>query len=271
MSVRAAAALTLAAAAGSALLYGEEPTYRLQDHYQKTEVMIPMRDGVRLFTVVYAPRDTSKKYPFLVTRTAYGVAPYGPDNYRPYAGAYLDFSKEGFIFVYQDVRGRFRSEGEFVYQDPIRKGTSRPNSSTDMYDTVAWLLANVPNHNGRVSQRGVSWSGWEAAMGMVDAHPAIRLSSPQAAPADQFFGDDLHSNGAFQLAYAFDWMADNAQARTTPTDVAAKPFDYGTPDGYRFFLDLGSAETCPRGTTSWTTARTTSTGGPATCRSTCRA
>jgi putative CocE/NonD family hydrolase len=213
----------------------------LKDHYQKQEVMIPMRDGVKLFTVIYSPRDTSKTYPFLVTRDAYGVRPYGPDNYRRWAGAYVDFSKEGFIFVYQDVRGRWKSEGEFIDHDPYVEGSAHPNSSTDMRDTVDWLLANVPNHNGRVSQRGVSWTGWEASMGMIDAHPAIRLSSPQAPPQDQFFGDDYHSGGAFQLAYAFHWMSENARVRPTPTEAEDPPFDYGTPDGYRFFLDLGAA------------------------------
>jgi putative CocE/NonD family hydrolase len=217
------------------------PVYVLKDFYDKREAMIPMRDGVRLFTIIYSPRDTSAKYPFLVTRDAYGVRPYGPDNYRPWAGAYVDFSKEGMIFVYQDVRGRWKSEGEFIHHDPIVPNPVRPNPSTDMYDTVEWLLKNVPNHNGRVSQRGVSWPGWEAAMGMINAHPAIRLSSPQAPPQDQFLGDDYHSGGAFQLAYAFGWMSQNARKRVGPTEVAEKPFDYGTPDGYRFFLNLGAA------------------------------
>lgn len=215
--------------------------YNLRDHYVKREVMIPMRDGVRLFTILYEPRDTSRGYPFLVTRDAYGVRPYGRDNYRRWAGAYLDFSKEGFIFVYQDVRGRWKSEGEFIHHQPYVRGSTRPNSSTDMYDTVQWLLANVPNHNGRVSQRGVSWTGWEASMGMIDAHPAIRLSSPQAPPQDQFLGDDYHSGGAFQLAYAFDWMAGNARRRPKPTEEPVPDFDYGTPDGYLFFLRLGAA------------------------------
>jgi uncharacterized protein len=218
-----------------------DPGYVLKDHYEKREVMIPMRDGVRLFAAIYSPRDTSRTYPFLVTRDAYGVAPYGADKYRPWAGAYVDFSKEGFIFVYEDVRGRWRSEGEFVHHDPFVRGSTKPSSSTDMFDTVEWLLANVPNHNGRVSQRGVSWPGWEATLGMLDAHPAIRLSSPQAPPQDQFFGDDYHSGGAFQLAYAFNWMAGNARRRPAPTDVPEKPFDFGTQDGYRFFLDLGAA------------------------------
>ena len=218
-----------------------ETPYRLKDFYEKREVLIPMRDGIKLFTVLYIPRDTSRRYPFVVTRDAYGVRPYGPDNYKTFAGPYLDFSREGFIVAYQDVRGRWKSEGEFIHHDPIVRNPTRSNESTDMRDTVDWLLANVPNNNGRVSQRGVSWTGWEAAMGMINAHPAIRLSSPQAPPQDQFFGDDYHSGGAFQLAYAFHWMSENARKRKAPTEVTDAPFEYGTPDGYRFFLDLGAA------------------------------
>ena len=239
--VAVAVAAWTALAIPSAPAQTTEAPYRLKDFYEKREVMIPMRDGVKLFTVIYIPRDTSRKYPFVVTRDAYGVRPYGPDNYKTFAGPYLDFSREGFIVVYQDVRGRWKSEGDFIHHDPIVKNPVRPNASTDMQDTVDWLLANVPNNNGRVSQRGVSWPGWEAAMGMIKAHPAIRLSSPQAPPQDQFFGDDYHSGGAFQLAYAFHWMSENARKRPAPTEVADPPFDYGTPDGYRFFLDLGAA------------------------------
>ena len=237
------AAIAILAAGSGALLRAQTPPipYVLKDFYEKREVMIPMRDGVKLFTVLYIPRDRSKTYPFLVIRDAYGVRPYGPDNYRRWAGAYLEFSKEGFIFVYQDVRGRWKSEGEFVHHQPYVKGGTEATSTRDMYDTAEWLLANVPNHNGRISQRGVSWTGWEAAMGMIEAHPAIRLSSPQAPPQDQFLGDDYHSGGAFQLAYAFHWMSENAHRRPEPTEVEDPAFDYGTPDGYQFFLSLGAA------------------------------
>jgi uncharacterized protein len=237
-------ALLLLLGAAPALRAGPAPEgdpYSFKDHYEKREVQIPMRDGVKLFSIIYTPRDTSRTYPILVNRTAYGQPPYGPDAYRRWGGPYVEFSKRGYIFVYQDVRGRGLSEGEFVYQDPYVEGSTRPNSSTDMYDTVEWLLANVKNHNGRVAERGVSWTGWEASMGAIHAHPALRLSSPQAPPQDQFFGDDLHSHGAFQLAYAFGWMAESGRRREKPTTEAETPFAYGTPDGYRFFLDLGAA------------------------------
>lgn len=209
--------------------------------YEKREVMIPMRDGVRLFTIIYSPRDTSQRYPFLLTRTGYGIPPYGPDDYRPVLGPHAGFTEEGYIFAYQDTRGRFRSEGEFVHHAPYIKGSGRANESTDTYDTIDWLLKNVSNHNGRVGQYGISLAGWHASMGLIEAHPALRASSPQAPPQDQFLGDDYHSGGAFQLAYAFNWMSSNARARAAPTDAPAKRFDFGTPDGYRFFLELGAA------------------------------
>jgi putative CocE/NonD family hydrolase len=209
--------------------------------YTKQEVMIPMRDGVRLFTIIYAPRDMSEKYPFLLTRTAYGIPPYGPGNYRAVLGPSPDFTREGYIFVYQDARGRFRSEGSFVHHLPFDRNPERPNESTDTYDTIRWLLGNVANNNGRVGQWGISWDGWETSMGMIDAHPALKASSPQAPPQDQFFGDDYHSGGAYQLMYGFAWMSSNARARSAPTEQRTTRFDYGTPDGYRFFLDLGAA------------------------------
>jgi hypothetical protein len=216
----------------------------VQARYDKREVMIPMRDGIRLFTIVYTPKDRSVRYPFLMTRTGYGVPPYGLDAYRGVLGPNADFTAEGYIFVYQDARGRFKSEGEFVHHSPHVPG--KPGESTDTYDTIDWLLENVPNHNGRVGQWGISLAGWHASMGMIDAHPALRASSPQAPPQDQFLGDDYHSGGAFQLSYAFNWMSSNARARSAPSDAPAARFDYGTPDGYRFFLDLGAAANARR-------------------------
>ena len=209
--------------------------------YVKRELFIPMRDGVKLFTIVYAPRDTSRRYPFLMTRTAYGIAPYGADEYRAVLGPNNEFAKEGYIFVYQDARGKFKSEGEFVHHVPYVRGSAGPNEATDTWDTIDWLVKNVPNNNGRVGQWGISWAGWEVSMGMIDAHPALKASSPQAPPQDQFFGDDYHSGGAYQLMYGFNWMSTNARARTAPSERPVERFDYGTPDGYQFFLDLGAA------------------------------
>jgi hypothetical protein len=227
-----------AAAAPGAPLKTGGPT---QAVYAKQEVMIPMRDGTRLFTIIYSPRDTSERYPFMLTRTAYSIAPYGPDNYRTVVGPNEEFAREGYIFVYQDARGRFKSEGNFIHHLPFDRNPARPNESTDTYDTIEWLLKNVPNNNGRVGQWGISWDGWETSMGMIDAHPALKASSPQAPPQDQFLGDDYHSGGAYQLMYGFAWMSSNARARSAPTEQRTARFDYGTPDGYRFFLELGAA------------------------------
>ncbi len=224
-----------------ALLAGQAAGYSVKENYTKTELMIPMRDGVKLFTIVYAPKDQSQRFPILMTRTAYGIPPYGPDQYASQIGPNSDFAKEGYIVVYQDARGRFRSEGEFVHHRPIEKGTGKSDESTDAYDTIDWLVKNVANNNGRVGLWGVSWAGWEVAQAMIHAHPALKAASPQAPPEDQFTGDDHHSGGAFELAYAFAWMATNALERTAPTDQRTPRFDYGTPDGYDFFMRMGAA------------------------------
>ncbi len=235
--------LPMIAAAAAWFLTGlaAQPAFDVKANYVKRELLIPMRDGVKLFTIVYAPRDTTRTYPLLMTRTAYGIAPYGANEYRAVLGPNNEFAKEGYIFVYQDTRGKFKSEGEFIHHVPYVKGSSRPNESTDTWDTIDWLLKNVPNNNGRVGQWGISWDGWEVSQGMIDAHPALKASSPQAPPQDQFFGDDYHSGGAYQLMYGFNWMSTNARARVAPSDRPVERFDYGTPDGYRFFLDLGAA------------------------------
>ena len=165
-----------------------------------------MRDGVRLFTAVYTPKDTSQPYPFLLTRTPYSVAPYGVDNYRASLGPSEHFEREGFIFVYQDARGRYMSEGEFQqvrpYQ-PNKRGPKDIDESTDTYDTIEWLLKNIPNNNGRVGMIGVSQPGFHVAASMIDSHPALVAASPQAPTADYYLGDDVYHNGAFMLAANF--------------------------------------------------------------------
>jgi putative CocE/NonD family hydrolase len=215
--------------------------YDVKANYVKREVYISMRDGVKLFTIIYSPKTATDRYPMLMTRTAYGIGPYGPENYRAILGPNNEFAKEGYIFVYQDTRGKFKSEGEFIHHVPIVKGSSKPNESTDTWDTIDWLVKNVPNNNGRVGQWGISWAGWEVSQGMIDAHPALKASSPQAPPQDQFFGDDYHSGGAYQMMYGFNWMSTNARARVAPSERDSERFDYGTPDGYRFFLEMGAA------------------------------
>ena len=213
------------------------------EHYTKYEYMIPMRDGVNLYTQVYIPKDTSKKYPILFKRTPYSVRNYGPTNYTNRLGPNDLYPGEGFIFVYQDVRGKFKSEGDFIVMKPhiTKKQNSRDtDESSDTFDTIEWLLKNISNHNGRVGQWGISYPGWQTVMGMIDAHPALKASSPQASPADMWIGDDFHHNGAFRLMYTFSWLIGSAQTRTGQTTARPPRFEYGTSDGYKFFLDIGS-------------------------------
>lgn len=212
-------------------------------NYAKRETYIPMRDGVRLFTAVYAPKDQSKTYPILLTRTPYNIAPYGPDEYRTSIGPSELFARDGYIVVYQDVRGRWMSEGVFDHMRPhkdTKSGQADIDESTDTYDTIEWLLKNVPNHNGRVGMWGISYPGFYTSAGMIDAHPALKAASPQAPVADWFSSDDWHHNGAFLLAHAFGWFSRNGWPFTQPSSVRpGTPIDLGTEDGYQFYLQLG--------------------------------
>lgn len=212
-------------------------------HYTKHEHYIPMRDGVRLFTAVYEPKDTSQRFPMLMMRTPYSVGPYGADEYKSSVGPSEILAREGYIFVYQDVRGRWMSEGEFDNMRPHRGVKSGPrdiDESTDTYDTIEWLTKHVPNHNGRVGQYGISYPGFYAAAGMIDAHPALKAVSPQAPIADWFAGDDWHHNGALQLPHVFNFMVNFGRPRPAPVSEDNRPgFSHGTGDGYDFFLRMG--------------------------------
>lgn len=214
-------------------------------HYTKYEYRIPMRDGVRLFTAVYVPKDQTQSYPILLTRTPYSVRPYGVDQYRGGLGPSAQFGEEGYIFVYQDVRGRWMSEGQFVNMRPYipeKKGPADIDESSDAWDTIDWLVKHVPNHNGRVGMVGISYPGFYTAAAVIDAHPALRAASPQAPVTDWFVGDDWHHHGAFFLTHMFNFMARFGYARPEPTktfDRSFHTFDHGTPDGYQFFLRLG--------------------------------
>lgn len=213
-------------------------------HYTKQEHMIPMRDGVKLFTSVYLPRDTTRKYPVLMKRTPYAVGPYGLDKFAASLGPSEHFVKAGYIFVNQDVRGRFLSEGEFQQVTPHKPKKQKPtdvDESSDTYDTIEWLLKNVPGHNAKVGMFGISYPGFYAAAGMIDSHPALVAVSPQAPVGDWYFDDFLH-NGAFFLAHAYRWLGNNAMPRPMPTTEKAKPVDYATPDGYKLFLEAGNME-----------------------------
>ena len=211
-------------------------------NYTKYEYHVPMRDGTRLFTSVYVPKDQSQKYPILLTRTPYSCRPYGVDQYRNDVGPNALFGKDGFIFASQDVRGKWMSEGEFVNMRPHIPNKQNPtqiDESSDAYDTVDWLIKNIPGHNGRVGVWGVSYPGYYAACALIDAHPAIVCGSPQAPINDWFVGDDWHHNGALILPHLFNFMSKFGHERPEPTKKIDHPFDYGTPDGYDFFLKMG--------------------------------
>jgi putative CocE/NonD family hydrolase len=213
----------------------------IQAAYAKTEVSIPMRDGKKLFTAIYAPKDASHPWPIMFTRTPYSVSPYGADKYKTALGPSPLFSKEGFIFVYQDVRGRNMSEGEFVNVTPHRAAKAKPediDESSDTYDTIEWLVKNVPNNNGRVGMWGISYPGFYTAAGMIDAHPALKAASPQAPVSDWFVGDDFHHNGAFYLAHAFRFFDRFGRPRPVPAIPGPGPKQALT-DAYGYFLDLG--------------------------------
>ncbi|HEY8548950.1 MAG TPA: CocE/NonD family hydrolase [Vicinamibacterales bacterium] len=220
----------------------------VEARYVKSEHEIPMRDGVRLFTAVYAPRDTSRTYPIMLLRTPYGVAPYGTDAYRTSLGPSPRFEQEGFIFVYQDVRGKFMSEGEFVQVRPYlpNKAAGQVDESTDTYDTIEWLLKNVPGHNGRVGMWGISYPGFYTSMGAIDAHPALKAVSPQAPVGDWFIGDDFRHNGAFFLAHAFRWITYHGRARPHRARSLPPRIQIPTPDGYAYFLQFPSLSAIDR-------------------------
>lgn len=216
----------------------------IQANYTKYEHRITMRDGVRLFTSVYVPKDSSKSYPILLNRTPYTVAPYGVDKFKTTLGPSDLYAKQGFIFVYQDVRGKWMSEGEYVNMRPHnpRKGPKDIDESTDTYDTIEWLVKNIPSNNGKVGMYGISYPGFYTSAGIIDAHPALVAASPQAPIADWWVNDDFHHNGTLFLPHAFLFLANFGVPRPEPVlpeDVQRRPFDMKTPDGYDFFLRVG--------------------------------
>ena len=213
--------------------------------YRKLEVKIPMRDGVKLFTSIYVPRDSSAAHPILMDRTPYGVAPYGPEAYRTSLGPSGNpkFADAGFIFVYQDARGRYKSEGAYTEMTPHKdvKGPKDVDESTDSYDTIDWLIKNIPHNNGRVGIYGTSYPGFYTTASCIDPHPALKACEPGAPMTDLWMGDDLFHNGAFMLAANFDFY--QGYGRTPRSDTLGPDPRYERPneggDAYKFFLDLG--------------------------------
>ncbi len=199
--------------------------------FDEREVMIPMRDGVRLHTTIYVPREMRGPLPVILTRTPYGIANAG----RNLGGYYAALADDGYIFVFQDIRGRFGSEGRFVMLRPPRDRSDPEaiDESTDTYDTIDWVLEHVAGNNGRVGMLGISYPGWLTVMAMLDPHPALRAVSPQASPADMYLGDDFHHNGAFRLSYGFEYAA------MMETSKVSEQFDFDRYDTYDWYLDLG--------------------------------
>jgi putative CocE/NonD family hydrolase len=221
----------------------------VREHYQKLEFRVPMRDGVTLYTAVYVPRNASSgnTYPFLMQRTCFGSMPYGPDQYKIALGPSPTLQADGYIFVYQDVRGRWASDGHWTNMTPIvsdRSKTATPgpiDESTDTYDTIDWLLRHVPHHNGRVGLWGMSYAGFYAISGSINAHPALKASSPQAPIAD-FFREDIHHNGAFtQVALlAFPLLGDRPTGPTTKPWFVNDWIQTGKQTEHAWHMGLGS-------------------------------
>ncbi|MDR3773635.1 MAG: CocE/NonD family hydrolase [Terracidiphilus sp.] len=214
-------------------------------HYTKYEFRIPMRDGKRLFTAVYVPKDAAAgPYPFLMDRTPYSVGPYGEDQYPRRLGPSEEFEKGGYIFVYQDVRGRWMSEGEFIEMRPHiddKKSSQDVDDASDTSDTIDFLLKHVANNNGKVGIWGISYPGFYTSASIIDSHPALVAASPQAPMTDLFLGDDGYHGGAFMLAANFGFYGPFFHPQEGPqTPKPTLPFDFGTPDHYRFFLNAGN-------------------------------
>ncbi|MES2454988.1 MAG: CocE/NonD family hydrolase [Bacteroidota bacterium] len=216
-------------------------------NYTKIEKQITMRDGVKLFTSIYMPKDQSKKYPFLINRTPYTVAPYGADKYKTSLGNFPAMMREGFIFVYQDVRGRWMSEGTFddIRPQAVNKKSKKDiDESTDTYDTIDWLVKNIKNNNGKAGIYGISYPGFYSTTSLPGAHPALKAVSPQAPVTDWFKGDDFHHNGALFLMDAFGFMSTFGVPRPKPItpDLGPKAFKFAIADNYRFYLEAGSVK-----------------------------
>ncbi|MBV8073372.1 MAG: CocE/NonD family hydrolase [Acidobacteriaceae bacterium] len=228
----------------SRLGFGRDGGFNVKQHYTKQEVRVTMRDGVKLFTIVYAPKDTSQKYPILLTRTPYSVEPYGQNEFPKRLGLSEKFEEDGFIFVYQDVRGRYMSEGTFVDVRPIlnKVGDKDIDETTDTYDTIDWLVRNVPNNNGKVGLTGISYPGFYTDCGLVRSHPALAAASPQAPIADEYMGDDAFHNGAFMLIANFSFFTSFVKQNNPARPTREGNFRYGTKDGYQFYLNLGSLD-----------------------------
>ena len=249
MSFARLAAAILSLVSASALL-AQAPAFDteafVRTHYSKSEFRIPMRDGARLFVSVYAPAQGAFKdpgpYPFLMTRTPYSCAPYGEDHMPARLGVSQELLESGYIFVCADARGRYESEGIFKEMSPHRenKGPKDTDESTDMYDTVDYVLKHVPANNGNVGITGISYPGFYTSASIIDSHPAIKAASPQAPMTDLFFGDDAYHGGAFMLNANYGFYVNFKPQKTPTLPQPSVPFDFNNSDAYDFYLRAGN-------------------------------
>ena len=225
----------------SSALYSQATGIR--QRYDKQEVYITMRDGVRLFTSVYTPKNKSAAHPILLNRTPYDIEPGGPDSFNYFVQIYDRYTNDNYIMVFQDVRGKYMSEGEFEDIRPEvseRKSNKDIDESTDTWDTVDWLVKNIKNNNGNVGIFGISYPGFYSTTGIINAHPAVKAVSPQAPVTAWFLGDDFHHNGAFFLLDCFGFYYSNGRPHHSPTRKGNPSFKWPEVDGYDFFLSLGA-------------------------------
>jgi uncharacterized protein len=214
-----------------------------KENYTKKEVYIPMRDGVKLFTAIYTPKDATEKHPILMTRTPYSCAPYGEANYAGYANNYkAAYVKEQYIFVVQDVRGRYMSEGEFEDVRPYNKNKKGKeiDEASDTYDVIDWLIKNVENNNGNVGVMGTSYPGFYSTEAALSGHPALKAVSPQAPVTDWFMGDDFHHNGAFFAMDGFGFYSTFGKPHPKPTQGYGTGYNFTVKDNYKFYLENGT-------------------------------
>ncbi len=216
----------------------------VREHYYKMERMIPARDGAKLFTAIYVPKDSSIKHPILFNRTPYSCFPYGEDKFsgRVYGSYWINYLKQGYIIAVQDVRGRYMSEGDFMDVRPFnpnKKGTETDEAS-DTYDAIEWMVKNVPGNNKRVGVFGISYPGFYSTMAALSGHPALKAVSPQAPVTEWFLGDDFHHNGAFMLMDGFGFYSGFGKPRPKPTSTFASSYRIPTPDNYDFYLRTGA-------------------------------
>lgn len=224
----------------------EQDSAWIREHYTKKELYIPMRDGVKLFTAVYLPKDASEKHPILMNRTPYSCSPYGEDQFRAFwMNHWKYYLRENYIIVIQDVRGRWMSEGQFEDVRPFnknKKGNTDIDEASDTYDAIDWLVNNLPNNNAHVGVFGISYPGFYSTMAAASEHPALKAVSPQAPVTDWFMGDDFHHNGAFFQMDGFSFYSGFGKPRPQPTKIGPKGFDFKVRDNYKFYLEAGTLQ-----------------------------